>query len=161
MPKLNIGCGADIVKDWINADLYYEHSDVVKADILALPEEWTNHFEEVFCRHVLEHVGIRDVPVALANLHRVLQPNGKCVISVPDLDYCCEIFHSCREGTLLKAWALRTLYGLQDHPGEFHKSGFTETSIKAALKAAGFEIQVFTTIWSADQKTLAIQCTKK
>lgn len=42
-------------------------------------------FDLVMLKHVMEHVP--DPAVALAELRRVLRPNGRLLIAVPDLDY--------------------------------------------------------------------------
>ena len=160
LKKLNIGCGNHILEGWVNADLYYEDDRVVKYDILNMPEEWTDYFDEVLCQHVLEHFGRMEAQKALLNLWRVTKTGGKCVIVVPDLDYCCEIFFSSKDHTVLKEWGFRMLFGSQDYEGDMHKTGFTLEHIKKLVNGIGFGIDYQTYCWSADQKSILIQCRK-
>jgi SAM-dependent methyltransferase len=52
----------------------------VKADICDLPFE-NNTFDTIICNHVLEH--INDDTKAMQELFRVLKPNGKAVLQIP------------------------------------------------------------------------------
>lgn len=52
----------------------------VKADICNLPFA-DNHFEVIFCNHVLEH--IPDDTKAMQELYRVLKPGGFAILQVP------------------------------------------------------------------------------
>lgn len=49
-------------------------------DITKIPLE-DNFFDLIICYHILEH--IEDDKKAMEELHRVLKPNGKCVIQTP------------------------------------------------------------------------------
>jgi ubiquinone/menaquinone biosynthesis C-methylase UbiE len=57
---------------------------VQKASLFSLSFK-DNYFDFVVCSEVLEHV--RDDVKALKELHRVLKPNGKLVITVPHSDF--------------------------------------------------------------------------
>jgi len=81
MMKLNVGCGTDIRKGWINMDLAsLEGVDVVH-DInnLPLPFDFCM-FDEIVCQDILEH--IEYIPV-LKELHRILKVGGVLSIRVP------------------------------------------------------------------------------
>lgn len=65
--------------DYTTSDLFAPYVDV-KADICNLPFE-NNSFDVIFCNHVLEH--IEDDNKAMAELYRVLKPNGMGVFQVP------------------------------------------------------------------------------
>lgn len=65
--------------EYISSDLFSPIVDV-KADILDLPFE-DNYFDVVFCNHVLEH--IPDDARAMAELYRVMRPNGWGIFQVP------------------------------------------------------------------------------
>jgi SAM-dependent methyltransferase len=79
--KLNLGCGTDIRADHVNLDVApLEGVDVVH-DIAETPWPLADaEFDEVLCLSVLEHVPM--VP-ALREIHRVLKPGGRAVLSVP------------------------------------------------------------------------------
>ena len=79
--KLNIGCGNDIKKDWINLDVYALDGVDVVHDINKLPLPFSNdEFDYVLCKDVFEHVEY--IPL-LKEIHRILKPNGIVEIRVP------------------------------------------------------------------------------
>jgi predicted SAM-dependent methyltransferase len=81
MKKLNLGCGKDIRKDYINLDRAKLPGVNVVWDINKLPLPFkANQFDEILCRDVLEHV---DYIPLLKDLHRILKKGGKIIIRVP------------------------------------------------------------------------------
>lgn len=65
--------------EYLSADL--ENPDaMIKMDITDIHFE-DNHFDAIFCCHVLEH--IKDDSQALKEMYRVLSPGGNAVIQVP------------------------------------------------------------------------------
>jgi len=80
--KLNLGCGPDHFKGWVNVDSSPDEKPDVVADVIDLPFE-DNSVDEIFASHILEHVDWR-VP-ALEEWHRVLRPGGVIVVIVPDI----------------------------------------------------------------------------
>lgn len=57
---------------------------IKKSNIYKLPYE-NNSFDLIICSEVLEH--LKDDKKALKELHRVLKPNGKLIITVPNLNF--------------------------------------------------------------------------
>jgi len=159
--KLNLCCGFDVKEGWTNVDLYPINDKVIKADMLDLPVEWVNRFDEILVSQCLEHVSYPDVPQALENIRMVLKPGGKCIFIVPDLEWGCETFFSAKENTELKRWAFHTIFGNQDAPGEFHKCGFTEKVLLRLLANHKFEIVGFMASWTNNQKQFLAHVTKK
>lgn len=80
--KLNLGCGTDIKKGWINLDsAALEGVDVVH-DINVLPLPFVdNSFGEILCQDIIEHIA--EYTLLLKELHRVLAPGGFLHIRVP------------------------------------------------------------------------------
>lgn len=84
--KLNIGCGRDIRSGWINADISKEvPADIyidIRTDVIPLPDESCT---EVYASGILEQIGSNNEFLhALNECHRVLIPNGKMVVVVPN-----------------------------------------------------------------------------
>jgi predicted SAM-dependent methyltransferase len=83
--KLNLGCGKDILPDWINLDKVAIAGVDIVADLedcqqtpLPFPD---NSIEEFLASHVLEHL---HHPLALmAELHRIAKPNARATFKVP------------------------------------------------------------------------------
>lgn len=83
--KLNVGCGRNIIKDWINVDRIALPGVDVVADIdccadqpLSLPD---NHVDEFLLSHVLEHLH-HPLPL-MQELHRIAVPDALAVIRIP------------------------------------------------------------------------------
>ena len=81
MKRLNLGCGTDIRKDWVNLDIADIKGVDVIHDINKLPLPFANdEFDHVLCNNVLEHVEY--IPL-LRELHRILRRGGTLEICVP------------------------------------------------------------------------------
>jgi len=81
MIKINIGCGTDYKKDYINID----HSNNIKTDIVCNIEKnlpFNNNIaNEILLKHVLEHT---HEPIRLIEeCHRVLKKNGLLYVYCP------------------------------------------------------------------------------
>jgi len=80
--KLNLGCGSDIKKGWVNLDsARLEGVDVVHdLRVLPLPFE-DSSFDEIVCQDIIEHID--DYAPLLKELHRLLATGGLLHIRVP------------------------------------------------------------------------------
>jgi predicted SAM-dependent methyltransferase len=75
MIKLNLGCGNDHKKGWINLDKK-------QLDLNKTPYNWnTNETDEILLANVYEH--IIDRIAMIHELHRILKPKGKLTIITP------------------------------------------------------------------------------
>jgi ubiquinone/menaquinone biosynthesis C-methylase UbiE len=82
-PKLNIGCGYDKLKGYINVD----KSAKVKPDLvlnveLGLPFP-NNHFSEIYSEHALEHIRPYAWEYVLNEMGRVTKKGGKWTFILP------------------------------------------------------------------------------
>ncbi len=119
-----------------------------------IPEPWIDHigkaedlsgfedntFIEVYASHVLEHFGYQlALPAALNEWHRVLAPEGRLMVSVPDLDTLCELHsqqHSLSSDD--RYHIMRMMFGGQVDQYDFHCVGLNEELLSSFLSAAGF-----------------------
>ncbi|MFO1390202.1 class I SAM-dependent methyltransferase [Cellvibrio sp.] len=82
--KLEIGSGPKKRDGWLTLD-YCEGADVFWDLNKKLPFP-DNCFNEIYSSHVLEHFKYPQLIALLCELHRVLKPGGKMLISVPDIN---------------------------------------------------------------------------
>lgn len=83
--KLNLGCGSDYVKGYVNVDRVPGIADVVH-DLNEFPYPWPdNAADEILMRHVLEH--IEDIRKVMDELWRILKPGGRLIIYVPHFSH--------------------------------------------------------------------------
>lgn len=80
--KLNLGCGTDIRRGFVNLDQWkFKGADVVH-DLNKVPYPFkASTFEEVHCHQVLEHVD--DVFSVMQEIWRISKPNALVYIDVP------------------------------------------------------------------------------
>lgn len=158
---LHVGCGvADPSKipaaffpagEW--AELRLDIDPGVAPDIIAsiidMADVPTGSVHGIWSAHNLEHLAAHDVPLALAEFHRVLAPGGFALVTMPDLQ---QVAALVAEGKLedtayMSAMgpisALDMLYG---HRASIaagnhfmgHRTGFVATTLAHHLEAAGF-----------------------
>jgi hypothetical protein len=105
--------------------------------------------QAVFSSHNIEHLYPHEVPLALAEFHRVLADDGFAVITCPDLKSVCALIAEDRlvepayTSPAGPITPLDILYGhrpalARGNVYMAHRSGFTQKVLAGTLKAAGF-----------------------
>lgn len=157
--KLNLGSGSELKQGYINIDLY-TNADM-KMDIRKLEFE-DNSIEEIFSSHTLEHFPEHEIIPILKEINRVLIPKGKLELLLPDFEYCIrEWLNAPEEHEEKWKFFLQRIFGLQDHEGEYHKTGFTEKRIINLLNETNFEQIEVNKVYSHSQESLYIRAIKK
>jgi predicted SAM-dependent methyltransferase len=84
--RLHLGCGARYLPGWVHVDAqHFEHIDH-QASIDNLSMFADNSVDEIYACHVLEHIPRTKILSTLAEWNRVMKPNAKVRIAVPDWD---------------------------------------------------------------------------
>lgn len=79
--KLNLGCGNDIRKNWINLDIIAKKGINIIHDLNKLPLPFTNNsFDYILCKNILEHINYFPL---MNELYRILKKNGILKIKIP------------------------------------------------------------------------------
>ena len=157
---LHVGCGKKrkasttagfAAPEW--RELRLDIDPAVRPDIVASMTEMSEvadgSMDGLFSSHNIEHLYPFETAKALAEFRRVLKPGGFAVITCPDLksiaglimqDLVTEPAYRSPAGPIS---ALDMLYGHQSDLARgnlhmAHRSGFTNRSLEAALRAAGF-----------------------
>ena len=96
--KLNIGCGTDYKRGWINIDNNSDNNiaegrvdlDWDLRNPLPFPE---NSVDFIFHEHFLEHLTVEESHSAITDMMRVLKPGGVMRIAMPDLEDIFELYN--------------------------------------------------------------------
>lgn len=82
MSRLNFGCGKNIKKGYINADITpFDRVDEV-FDFNVFPYPFSDsEFNEILADNILEHLD--DIPAVMKELHRISKPDGAVRIIMP------------------------------------------------------------------------------
>jgi len=105
-----------------------------------LSEFADNTFSEIYASHVLEHFDYyRKLQDTLIEWHRVLEPGGKILLSVPDLDVLAELFLLKNELTVDERFSvMRMIFGGHTDKYDFHVVGLNEEFLTFFLVNAGY-----------------------
>jgi predicted SAM-dependent methyltransferase len=87
--KLNLGCGTDYKKGWINIDNNSDNN-IKKLDLnldLRNPLPFDdNSVDFIFNEHFFEHLTVEEAQTAFKDIKRVLKPGGVLRTAMPDLE---------------------------------------------------------------------------
>src|SRR5262245_14674214 len=132
---LDAGCGEGVLVeeyagrlDIQGLDPNYSSARVRLGSVTALPYD-AGTFDRALCLDVLEHLTFDEQPKALAELHRVLRPDGELLVSVPNLAHLQSRVHFLLRGRLI-----RTASELK-HPGDRPIAEYLQLASRA-----GFEL---------------------
>jgi SAM-dependent methyltransferase len=85
-PKINIGCGKNILSGWLNVDLYPTFG-AVRMNVLRKWPFKDNTLNACFCEHMIEHVPKRAAEFLLREAFRTLKPGSTLRVVTPDLSF--------------------------------------------------------------------------
>jgi len=87
MKKLNLGCGYDVRKGYINIDNIKNKGVDMVFNLNKYPYPFKNNsIDEIYCCHILEH--LNDFDKTIKEFHRILKKDGMIIIIVPDFSSC-------------------------------------------------------------------------
>jgi len=160
--KLNIGCGDNFVKDWLNIGLFpgrlppglskVKGCLVLYADITyGFRRPFNEHIKDVqyvYASHFIEHIAFKDARKFLKIINVVMQKGGVLRLSFPDLElwikkYCEDDkeFFKTYKSTYLKTDKVKTkgeIFMSQVH-NFGHKWCYDFESMEHILQLAGFK----------------------
>lgn len=157
--NLNLGCGVELIKDFINVDNTFTLKDLkskkglfvnaviqpgakfVQADMRKLPFK-DNSVDYIECLEAIEHVPMNGVEVAIKEMYRTLKPGGKLVLFTTDFDDIAKIWIEHIAGQPFdpsKFFPMaQTIYGHQLTEGEYHRALFNPVYMNGLMQACGF-----------------------
>jgi len=131
--RLNLGCGNDIRKGFINLDIR-SLKDVMVCDV-SNDKEMKRYrgADEILALDILEHFPREEARRVLKMWIELLRPGGMITIRCPDFRHVMTLPQSDERTELL-------LYGGQDYPENFHKCGFTVATLTKLLEDNGLGV---------------------
>ena len=139
--KLNIGSGPQKLSGYVNVDIRKELNPDVVCDIKYLEPFEDNSVDEIKAHHVLEHFQQWLTRIVLRKWCEKLKPDGLISIEVPDMKEICRAVHECNYDNINELNArFRDIYGGQDHPWNYHCTGFTQETLTKHLESCGFVV---------------------
>jgi predicted SAM-dependent methyltransferase len=158
VPKLQVGCGPNYMKRWLNADIV--SGDIYFNAKRKFPFK-NNTFDFIFCEHFIEHIPLNTGQNFLTECHRILKKDGVIRITTPDLEKVIEIYHNPSKGSELLA---KAVYGKEVSACELinsywnhwgHKLIYDENLVKLLLNKAGFTEVTFCESKKSSHRELA------
>ncbi len=119
MKKLNLGCGSNKIKGFINVDKEPTCKPDLLCDFVKDKLPYKDHtIDEVVMFHTIEHISKRQHAHILNEIWRVLKPGGFITFSYPEFEACVENWRVNHLGR--KEFWEATIYGRQFYSSDFH-----------------------------------------
>lgn len=105
-----------------------------------LPQFADGTFSEIYASHVVEHFDYQyELMRTLKEWNRILEPAGRVLISVPDLDILAALFISKGELNMDERFhVMRIIFGGHLDKYDYHVTGLNEEFLTTFLKFAGY-----------------------
>lgn len=154
--RLNFGCGYDKRDGYVNVD----SDPACEPDVLLVDNDLSpllgEPFDEVLALDVLEHIPRVQTLGVLLDWAELLADGGRLIVKTSSIEGVARQLAANPSFREQYGWTL-CLFGSQAHPGDFHLTGFTETTLRVHLLAAGFDVE---RIWLADKWLLHAEAVK-
>jgi len=98
-----------------------------------------NSVETIYASHVLEHLHLSDLIPTLHEWKRVLQPGGRVMISVPDMNVLSRLFLDPRVNGEAKFMVMCIMFGGQLDQHDIHHVGFDFEILGTYLNECGYD----------------------
>ena len=105
-----------------------------------LPQFADETFSEIYASHVVEHFDYNQELVStLKEWNRILEPAGRILISVPDLDTLAALFLSREQLTMEERFhVMRIIFGGHLDKYDYHVTGLNQEFLTEFLNLAGY-----------------------
>ena len=135
--KLHIG-GKEKKDGWHILNIQNNESVDFVGDISDLSQFKDETITEIYASHVFEHVKQENIEPTLNGIYRVLSPNGKFYVSVPDMDILCKTFVDPKAPPQVKFHVMKMIFGGQTDQFDFHYFGWNFILLNQFLVKTGF-----------------------
>ncbi len=141
--RVEVGSGGSPMPGYIHCDLCASPHVELVCTASAIPFKHES-IDEIYARHVLEHLTLQEAKLALMNWRGALRSGGRVDINVPDLKKTIRQLGKRGYSPYLNArvsnrdHAMGSIYGWQNNDRDLHKWGYTHESLSQILREAGF-----------------------
>jgi predicted SAM-dependent methyltransferase len=141
---LHLGSGNSRIEGFCNID----GNPMLQCDLVSGLEELklnSDSVDVIYASHVFEHIPRAGTTAFLKEWWRVLKPEGRLYLCVPDLEALFKIYlenlprYDTDEGRALVDLACGVAYGGQVDQYDFHYYGYSFVTLKALLESVGFK----------------------
>lgn len=138
--NLNIGCGKKVLNGWFNIDVQANPNAPRPPELLCDAGEIdleSGCADVVMALHLIEHFYRWEVEAILAEWFRLLKPQGKLILELPNLELACRNLLAGANDQM----SMWPIYGDWNHkdPYMMHKHGYTPKTMKRLLVGGGFK----------------------
>lgn len=133
--NLHLGCGHNILPNFINIDIRLDLGADIIDDIATLDAFNYNSVDLIYSSHVLEHFSRSKYLSVLERWYSILSSGGTIRLSVPDFSKVVDMYNS---GYQLKN-LMGFLYGGQTYEQNYHYIAFDFNTLKCDLESVGFK----------------------
>ena len=135
--KLNIG-GLSAATGWKTMHPSVEAD--IKGDFGDLGQFGDASVEMIYSCHFLQRLSYNEeLPLAMAECFRILQPGGEILIAVPDMAALVALFMHDKATPEHQWHLMRILFGGQMDDDDYNATGFTADFLATHFTGAGFE----------------------
>ena len=136
--KLHIG-GEEAHPEWKVLNIQEGPSGDFVGDCTDLSQFEDKSLEAIYASHVFEHLDFKSqLGHTLSECWRILEPNGKLMVSVQNLGVLCQLFVAEGLSNNQRYHIMRMMFGGQTDPYDYHKVGLIEGFLENFFSAAGF-----------------------
>lgn len=141
--KLHLGCGDMYFDGFINIDFPQNMTVQNRKRLPDIEHDFLdidyplNYFEEIQLHHVFEHFQRHIAIGMLCRFNKMLELNGRLMISVPDTEVCISQFGL--SSSKRKKELIRHMYGSHESFWATHHEGWYLDTLKEILGACGYE----------------------
>ena len=139
--RLNLGCGWDLRKGYLNVDIHDFHKPDLVADVTQLDMLPSGHYREIVAQDVLEHLPRTTTVTVLQEWSRLLVEGGSLHLRVPSVIDLAELMKKPEHQDIAQQELfVQSLFGTQAYTEDTHYTTFTERLLRHYLAKAQLEV---------------------
>jgi SAM-dependent methyltransferase len=137
LKKLNLGCGSQKLRGYINVDVEKKVKPDLVHDFVRKPLPFQpGTINEVVMFHTIEHIRKVFHSFVFTEIHRVLRPGGSFILSYPDFAETASRWLTNFQGK--RVFWEHTIFGLQGYKSDFHVCAVSPIELEQTLQKVGF-----------------------